>query len=344
MHIMHVTDLDLNLLHVFAAVHDTGSVGRAAERLGLSQPAASHALTRLRLRLADPLFVRAPGGVRPTPRAERLAPQVRAALQMLDAALREAERFDPARSARRFALHFSDIGANLYLPPLMRTLARAAPALRLQVVQMAPEAVGAALEQGRLDFAVGHLPALQTAPGIERAPLMHEHYVVLLRRAHPLAASLRDRGSLAQLGFVVVQSHTEPARALQQLGLASRVQLELPHFMVVPPILEATDLALVAPRRAAERFAERHALHIVRPDLGLPPFTVAMHWHWRQSHDPGHAWLRQRLLELADADAGLDAGADEVRRGRLSRAAPALPRAASTPASARARTRARTVR
>lgn len=340
MRTVNVEQIDLNLLHVFAAVHDTRSVGRAAERLGLSQPATSHALTRLRLRLADPLFVRAPGGVRPTPRAERLAPQVRAALQMLDAALREAERFDPARSGRRFALHFSDIGADLFLPPLMAELARRAPALRLQVVQLAPDEVGAALEQGRLDFAVGHLPALQATPGIEHAPLMSERYVVLLRAGHPLAGTLRDRASLARLAYVVVQSHTEPARALQQLGLEPCVQLALPHFMVVPPILEATDLALVAPRRAAERFAGRAALRIVEPDLGLPPFTVALHWHWRQAQDPGHAWLRGRLQALAvDAPASAAAG-----RGGLSRAAPDRPRAASAPASARARTRAGTAR
>ncbi|MBI3155017.1 MAG: LysR family transcriptional regulator [Burkholderiales bacterium] len=337
---MNIGDIDLNLLHVFAAVHETGSVGRAAERLGLSQPATSHALTRLRLRLADPLFVRAPGGVRPTPRAERLAPQVRAALQMLDAALHEAERFDPARSGRRFVLHFSDIGADLFLPPLMAELARRAPALRLQIVQMAPHEVGAALEQGRLDFAVGHLPALQAAPGIEHAALMSERYVVLLRAGHPLADALRDRASLARLAYVVVQSHTEPARALQQLGLEPRVQLALPHFMVVPPVLEATDLALVAPLRAAERFAARHALRIVEPDLGLPPFTVALHWHWRQAQDGGHVWLRGRLQALAAGAPADGAGG----RGPFRTAKPAPPRAASAPASARVRTRARTGR
>jgi DNA-binding transcriptional LysR family regulator len=295
MHSMNVGDIDLNLLHVFAAVHQSGSVSRAAERLGLSQPAASHALTRLRLLLHDPLFVRAPGGVRPTPRAERLAPQVVAALQLLDAALQESDRFDAARARRRFVLHMSDIGADEFLPLLLRGLAQEAPGVTLEAVQLPPEAIAPALEQGRLDLAFGHLPELG---GREQATLLDERYVVLLRRGHPLAGALHDKAALQRLEYIVVRSHTVPARALQQLGLESRIRLALPHFMVVPPILEATDLAVVLPARPAARFAARHALQVVDADLGLPPFPVAMHWHWRHTADPGHRWLRERALAM----------------------------------------------
>jgi DNA-binding transcriptional LysR family regulator len=295
MHAMNVGEVDLNLLHVFAAVHQARSVSRAAERLGLSQPAASHALTRLRLLLHDPLFVRAPGGVRPTPRADRLAPQVLAALQLLDTALQESEVFDAARARRRFVLHMSDIGADEFLPLLMKGLAQDAPGITLETVQLPAEAIGPALEQGRLDLAFGYLPELA---GTEQAKLLDERYVVLLRRGHPLARALRDRAALERLDFIVVRSHTVPARALQQLGLESRIRLALPHFMVVPPILEATDLAVVLPSRPAARFAARHALQVIEPDLGLPRFPVAMHWHWRHTADPGHRWLRERALAM----------------------------------------------
>jgi DNA-binding transcriptional LysR family regulator len=304
MHRMNVGDIDLNLLHVFAAVHQSGSVSRAAERLGLSQPAASHALTRLRLLLNDPLFVRAPGGVRPTPRAERLAPQVVAALQLLDAALQESDRFDAVRARRRFVLHMSDIGADEFLPLLLRDLARDAPGVTLEAVQLPAEAIAPALEQGRLDLAFGYLPELG---GREQATLLTERYVLLLRRGHPLARALRDlsdRSALQRLEYIVVRSHTVPARALQQLGLEQRIRLALPHFMVVPPILEATDLALVLPSRPAARFASRHALQVVDADLDLPPFPVAMHWHWRHTADPGHRWLRERALAMRFGPAG----------------------------------------
>lgn len=315
---MNVSEIDLNLLHVFAAVHQAGSVSRAAERLKLSQPAASHALTRLRLLLHDPLFVRAPGGVRPTPRAERLAPQVLAALQLLDAALQETERFDATSARRRFVLHMSDIGADEFLPLLMADLGRSAPGVTLQAVQLAPEAIAPALEQGRLDLAFGHLPELADT---EHATLLEERYVVLLRRGHPQAARLTDRAALERLDFIVVQSHTVPARALQQLGLESRIRLALPHFMVVPPILEATDLAVVMPSRPAQRFALRHALQVLEPDLGLPPFPVVMHWNWRHGPDPGHRWLRERALAMRFAPVGPGAAARPVARrpGRSAR-------------------------
>lgn len=292
---MHISDFDLNLLHVFQAVHDNGSVSRAAERLGMSQPAVSHALARLRRSLGDPLFVRAAGGVAATPRALRFARQAAAALRLLDGAIQEADAFDPARSHRRFAVHMSDIGADEFLPLLMAPLRPQAPDVRLEVVQLDPGAIAPALEAGRIDLAFGYLPGLT---GTERAPLLDEHYVVLLRRGHPLAGRLTDREALHRLDFVLVASHAEPARALHLAGLESRIRLTLPHFTVAPSILEASDLALVMPSRPARRFAGRHALQVVEADLGLPPFTVSIHWTWRLNADPGHRWLRELALAM----------------------------------------------
>jgi DNA-binding transcriptional LysR family regulator len=295
MHAMDIRALDLNLLHVFAAVHAARSVSRAAEALGLSQPAVSHALTRLRAALRDPLFVRAPGGVRPTPQADRLAQPVQAALQQIGAALAEADRFDAPRSRRRFVVHMSDIGAGEFLPLLMRDIAREAPATRVQAVQLAPDAIAPALDDGRLDLAFGYLPALA---GLESAPLLQERYVVLLRRGHPLARRLHERAALRELEFVLVASHAEPARALHLLGLEDRIRLTLPHFTVAPGIVAVTDLAVIMPRRPALRFAAQHALQVVQAELSLPPFTVSMYWTWRQAHDPGHRWLRERALAM----------------------------------------------
>jgi DNA-binding transcriptional LysR family regulator len=295
MHAMDIRGVDLNLLHVFAAVHAARSVSRGAAALGLSQPAVSHALARLRTLLHDPLFVRAPGGVRPTPRADQLARQVQAALQLLDVALAEADHFDAARSQRRFAVHMSDIGADEFLPLLMRDIGQAAPGIRVETVQLAPEAIATALEEGRLDLAFGYLPALV---GCEHQPLLEERYVVLLRRGHPLAAQLHDRDALERLDFILVASHGEPARALHLLGLEPRIRLTVPYFTVVPGIVEASDLAVVMPLRPALRFAARHALQVIEPDLGLPPFVVGMHWSWRQAHDPGHRWLRERARAM----------------------------------------------
>lgn len=323
---VNIKDFDLNLLHVFAAVHAARSVSRAAESLGLSQPAVSHALARLRVALRDPLFVRTVGGVAPTPKAEQLARQVEAALRQLDVALHEAESFDAARSQRRFVVHLSDIGADEFLPQLMARVDRLAPGVRVEAVQLPAEGIAPALEEGRLDLAFGYLPGLA---GTESAPLLQERYVVLLRRRHPLAGALRNRAALEQLGFVLVASHAEPARALHLLGLQSRIRLTLPHFLALPPILAATDLAVILPLRPALRFAAAQPLQVVEPDLGLPPFTVAMHWTWRSTHDPGHRWLREQALAMRFAPV---------------RPAPARARAASGSSAAGVRTRARSGR
>ena len=296
---MHIRDFDLNLLHVFQAVHATRNVSRAAEALKLSQPAVSHALTRLRLALHDPLFVRAPGGVAATAKAEQFARQVDSALKVLDVAIHEADSFDPARSQRRFAVHMSDIGADEFLPQIMAAIDRCAPSVRVEALQLDPRHIQGALEEGRLDLAFGYLPELS---GTEQAPLLDERYVVLLRRGHPLARRLKSRETLDQLDFILVKSHAEPAKALHTLGLESRIRLTLPHFTVAPSILATTDLAVVMPSRPAARFAERHALQVVEPDLGLPRFTVAMHWNWRFNNDSGHRWLREIALGMRFGD------------------------------------------
>ena len=157
---MNTTSVDLNLLHAFHAVHAEGSVTRAAERLGVSQPTVSHALTRLRHLYRDPLFVRTQGGMAPTAKADRLAEAVRQALHVLDVAIQEGARYEPAASDRTFRLHMSDIGETIFLPRLLRSLAERAPGVRLETFQYDDKDIGPALESGRIDLAVGYVPAL----------------------------------------------------------------------------------------------------------------------------------------------------------------------------------------
>src|ERR1700712_5451183 len=161
MHRMNRDRFDLNLMRVFQAVYVAGNVRRAADKLGLSQPAVSHGLTRLRLRLKDPLFIRTPGGVAPTPRAHHFATTVDAALALVDTSLGETLAFEPASSDRRFTLHMSDIGQGEFMPVLMAHLRVHAPGVRIEVRQLPLEDVQAALEQRRIDLALGHLPGIR---------------------------------------------------------------------------------------------------------------------------------------------------------------------------------------
>lgn len=296
---MNIQDVDLNLLRTFQAIHATGSVSAAAEQLGVAQPTVSHALRRLRALYADPLFVRTQRGMAPTARADRLARGVREALRVLDLAMQEGERYAPAASERTFRLHMSDIGEAIFLPPLLGMLEREAPRVRLEVFQLDEAEIAPALDSGRIDLALGYIPSLTQT---ERRVLLHEHYVVLLRAGHPLSRRGAARSVMGALDYVVVRSHSATARLLRELGLAQRIRLTLPHFMVLPRILASTDLAVVMPSRLAAVFGELGRYAVLRPRAGLPAFDVSAHWSWRFGSEPGNRWLRERIVALFGED------------------------------------------
>lgn len=288
---MHIRDLDLNLLRLFDAVYRTCSVSRAAELLGMTQPAASQGLTRLRGLIHDPLFVRSAGGVQPTPKATRLAEPVRHALATLEQALGETSGFDPAQSTRSFQVHMSDIGEGRFLPELMVALRERAPGLRIETRPVPREQITEALDAGRIDFAFGFLPMVKET---QRTELLKDRYVVLLRAGHPFTRKRRTGKALLEalreLEFVGVRSHADTLRIVQQLRLEGRMRLVTEHFLVLPAIVRATDLAAVMPRNIASGFEGGYA--IVEPDFPQRDFVVSLHWSRRFEADPGNRWLR----------------------------------------------------
>ena len=296
---MHINDIDLNLLRVFDAVYRVRSVSRAADLLGLTQPATSQGLTRLRLLVKDALFVRAPGGVAPTPRAERLAVAVQSALATLELALNEAEQFNPAQSAKVFRIHMSDIGEARFLPDLMVALRRLAPGVRLETSPLAGGDIAQALDSGRIDFAFGFLP---TVKDTQRAQLLKDRYIVLLREGHPFIQRRRSGqallGALRQLEFVAVRTHSDTLRILGLLQLEDRLRLTTEHFMVLPSIVKGTDLGVVMPYNIANIFATEGGYAIIEPPFPLRDFTVSLHWSKRFEADPGNRWLRGVIEEL----------------------------------------------
>jgi DNA-binding transcriptional LysR family regulator len=296
---MHLKDIDLNLLRLFDAVYATRNVSRAAELLDLTQPAASQGLTRLRSLLHDPLFMRGAGGVQPTPRADRLADPVRQALGVIEQALGETAGFEPALSRRAFRIHMSDIGEGRFLPELMVALREQAPGLRIETMPLPRGEITAALDSGRIDFAFGFLPAVKDT---QRVQLLRDRYIVLLRKGHPFTRK-RHTGKalldgLRQLEFVAVRTHADTLRILQLLQLEDKVRLTTEHFMVLPSIVRATDLAVVMPRNIAEGFAADGGYAIVEAPLPLPlrDFAVSLHWSRRFESDPGNQWLRGLIV------------------------------------------------
>lgn len=292
---MHIEKLDLNLLRIFDAVHRQRSVSRAAEALGLSQPAVSQGLTRLRLALKDALFTRAGHGVAPTPTADALAEAVQQALALVSRALQDATQFDPASARRTFHLHMSDIGESEFLPGLMAQVRRVAPGVRIETRQLEYGQIENALDTGKIDLAFGYLPGVETT---KTQRLLVERYVVLARADHPVLTARPSMQCLAQLDYVVVRQHTETVRLLDRMALHDKVRLSTPHFMVIPAIVAGTDLAVVLPVRIATKFAKAGRFRIARPRWGVEDFVVGLHWSARAHNDPANRWLRQLAIEL----------------------------------------------
>ncbi len=293
--------LDLNLLVALDALLAEGNVTRAAERLGLTQPAMSHALNRLRALLDDPLLVRTPRGMVPTPRAEELAPAIRSALDDIDRALRGRPSFDPATSTRCFTIAAVDHGELVILPPLLARISAEAPGVDLLVRPLRLDKLEEELESGVIDLAFGVISAEDNLATF-RQRLFHESFVCLVRADHPKVGATISLEEFVALDHALVGPRGRRGgfvdSELQKLGLTRRVALMVPHFLVAPMMLAKSDLILTAPERIARAFAAILPLRIVPTPFELKGFDVSQMWHERQAHEPAHRWLRSLIVEI----------------------------------------------
>ena len=302
---MELRDIDLNLLLVFEHMLKEKRVSDVAESLGLSQPAISNALRRLRRLLGDELFLRTPRGMEPTPFASGLAQPVAYAMGALRTALNQQLVFDPATSTRRFTIAMTDIGEIYFTPPLMDLLSRAAPGVTISTVRNTAVNLRDELEAGRVDLAIGLLPQLKT--GIFQRRLFLQRYVCLFAQEHPLARkrslSLKDFSSAEHV--LVKAEGTGHGRAddvIAAQGIARPVRLTVPHFVAVGHILRSTRMIATVPERLAQSIAEPFGL-VWRPHpVALPEVAINMVWHAKFQRDPANQWLRGILFDkFADA-------------------------------------------
>lgn len=294
---MNIKSIDLNLLRLFDAIYRSRNISRAAETLDISQPAASQGLARLRVALDDPLFVRHSSGVRPTPRADRLAVVVGQALNDLEHALSEAASFDPAVSRRVFRIHMSDIGEGRFLPDLLVALREKAPGVRVDTRPVAAAEITDALDSASLDFAFGFLPQVRDTRHIK---LFDDRYIILLRSGNPFLKGRDDIAiaDLRELEFVAVRTHRDTLRILHLLGVEDRLRLTTEHFTILPSIVRATDLGVVMPRNIAQAFMLDGPYVIIEPEIPLRDFTVSLHWSKRFESDPAIQWFKTLVVEL----------------------------------------------
>lgn len=293
--------LDLNLLRLFEAVMREGSITRAATALGLSQPAASNALKRLRAYCGDPLFVRTTQGLKPTPMASAILPTVTQTLTSLQGALDEYRHFEPARSTRKFNLLMLDVGELMYMPRLMAHLQPIAPGIRITCRQIERDRYAQALATGEADMALGQVPAGQ--PELVHQRLSDEPVICLVGRGHPAAEAGRiTRQQFLDTPQVAIRSEiTMEARILEALGpdaAQRRVVLEVHHFMAMPLVLAQYPLIAVIPKAVADTFEPFLHLRSFPMPYPLEPVYVSQFWHRRSQHDAGHRWLRGVIAQL----------------------------------------------
>jgi DNA-binding transcriptional LysR family regulator len=296
-----ISGVDLNLLKALDALLDERSVTRAAGRLGLTQPAVSAMLVRLRESFGDPLFVRTQRGVAPTPRALELAAPVKDVLRQIETLLQPAA-FEAAGAEFTLSLAATDYALRAIVTPFLRLLRARAPRVRVAVLPIDDQRLSSQLERGDLHLA---LTTADTTPGdLHARRLFDERYVCVLRQGHPdAAAGLMTLERFCALDHALVSYAGGAFRgvtdeALARQGRQRRVALSVASFLILPEVLRASDLIAVAPRRLV---AGETGLMLFDPPLEIPGFTKMAAWHERTHRDPAHRWARALLFEACGA-------------------------------------------
>jgi len=286
------TLLDPRLLRLFDALFATGSVTKAAEKLGQSQPTISIWLARLRQELDDPLFVRSAEGMLPTPRAEALIGTARQALEMLRRLAELRTDFDPATAKRRFSICMTDASHMTLLPAILAHVRPIAPGIRIEATQIGAD-TSRMLQSGESDLALGHITDLDA--GHFQQALFPQDWVCLANAHHPRIKGRLTLKDFRREAHVLIRSgtgHHLLALALQEQRIATNVALELPGFLGLPAIIGTTDLIATLPRHIGETLAHYYGLQVLVCPLSISGFTVRQYWHARFHHDPANQWLR----------------------------------------------------
>ncbi|AJY48736.1 MULTISPECIES: LysR family transcriptional regulator [Halomonadaceae] len=295
-----LANIDLNLLVVFDLLYQEQNTQRVALRLGITQPAVSHALKRLRHLLEDELFERTSQGLQPTPRASRLHPGIADALARMNDTLNLCDDFNPAKSERTFHINMTDIGEIVFLPRLLQHLSHHAPGVSLNTVRSHHNDLKNEMEEGEIDLAVGLIP--QLGAGFYQQRLFVQRYVCLMREHHPLAAEEFSLEAFRTAHHAVVVArgtgHGIIEEQLAHAGVVRPVRLTLPHFAAVPYIVSSSDLVVTVTDKLAEATRTRFGLAIREHPLTFPEIPINLFWHRRFHQDPGNRWLRGLMFSL----------------------------------------------
>lgn len=293
-------NIDLNLLVIFDAIMTESSISGAAERLSMTQPAVSNAVSRMRVVWNDPLFTKDGRGIKPTAYAFNLWKQTNAALVQIRGALNPAE-FDPATARRRFRIACADIMVDLVWPPMRRLIETEAPYIDLHAVPYSPLNSQSLLADADADLVIGVIDDLRAS---DRKELLFQgEFVCAMRKDHPLAGQELTLERYLEADHLLVSLSGDAVGfvddVLVQMGQSRRVAVTVNHFASVPMMLMGSDLITVVSNTVVAKEALAGNLFITAPPFTIPTTQVSLGWHPRHDRDPGIRWLRENVARFA---------------------------------------------
>lgn len=295
---VNLKNVDLNLLVIFEAIYSSGNISRASERLGMSQPAVSNALARLRELVGDPLFVRALRGVEPSTKARELINPVREALGLIGRQLDAGPTIDLTSYSRLFRVVMVDALEPIIMPAVVRTLLSEAPSVNIECIQ-GDGHFYEGVRNGTIDLACFAFPVDTTEMIVQT--LCAADLVVVSRRNHPAIAkplNLETFGQLPQIALGrELRGLTNIDRNLIAKGITRRVGYMAAKIWSIPPMVERTDLIGILPRRFVQELADNFALDIHELPIEMPEQFMYMMWHPNSELDPGNKWLRDSIMQ-----------------------------------------------
>ncbi len=292
---------DLNLMPVFVALMEERNVTRAAERLGITQPALSNALNRLRETLRDPLFIRERYGMKPTQMAEELAPVIAAALAQLNDLILGQQAFDPAEATRLFTIAPNSYVEFVLAPLIVARLRQQAPGISLRFMPFGNDVAETGVISGSTALVMGRI--VDPPDNLVVQHLMDDGLACVVRAGHP---EIHDTISREQYEAMRHVNVLPPGRmraglfqALGRQGLKREVAVSVTHFLAVPEMIAVTDYCATLPMLICRHLAQDPRLKVIPAPVDLGTFPVEMAWHVRYRHEPAHRWLRSLIFEIA---------------------------------------------
>lgn len=293
---------DLNLLMIFDAIMTEGAITRAADRLAMTQPAVSNALSRMRTAWNDELFVKDGRGIQPTAYARNLWSQIQGPMSALEDAVNPSQ-FDPAKAKRTFRIAATDSFISIVWGPLRQLIEQEAPGINIYAIPNSSLDCDKILKDAEAELAFSKY--FQPDPVIRTEMVISPRYVVVMRPGHPLAKerlSLEDFVNADHLLVSITGETTGPTdQALQNMGLSRRVAMSVNQFYNVPPLLKQSDLICVAPSLTVETEVFNGELAVFELPVEIPSTPISLLWHKRQDHDQGLQWLRHHVLRIIRA-------------------------------------------